>query len=283
MVDSHKLPKEESIGAMSLPLEQLRNHLAAMPKGDVEAPNKVATLLSRCWSELIGETRGILAFQVPAYAKQFAWNSPLLKFEMKRHYGNLIRNDSWTVDVKAGSVRTASDALFDEILKSESAQTLAKDLGPVNLKSWLRIIAEVPPKWSQSRERTRDRANSLAKRCLKLATAVQNAEPPMLITSSEYAKWQRLSHALAGFAEMWKRAHGRLRGAPKIVDPRAGAICSFVQMVKDRTSREHYQEIADLLNDINDIPCYRQPRKTEWSAGNLKAMVYRSRKRVARF
>jgi hypothetical protein len=258
---------------MNQPLEQLRNHFATTPHGDVKAPEDVATLLAACWNGLIGDTRGILAFQVPAYATEFKWNPPRLTFEMKWHYGNLSRQDSWTVDVNAGSIKTASDALFDEILKSKSAQTLAKDLGPVNLRSWLRIIAEVPPKWSQSRERTRDRADSLAERCLKLATAVQNAEPPMLISSSEYAKWQRLSHALAGFAEMWKRAHGRLRGAPKIVDPRAGAICSFVQVVKDRTSRAHYKEVADLLTAINDIPCYRHPRQI-WDAGDLKQMVY---------
>ena len=263
---------------MSPALKTLKSHLAAMPTGKVNDPSKVAALLSACWDELIGDTRGILALQVPTLAENMKWNPPNLIFDMKWRLRGSSYSDSWSVNTDKGSVASASDADFDALLEKKPARDLiAAKLDPTTLRSWLRFIAEVLSK--KYREQARQRAKSLAARCIRLAEEIQQTDsPPVGFGIIDIRR--ALPDSLATFGHRWPQIYKPRHLSGRVFDSRREEIFSFLRVVKEITGRDHYREIAYLLNAINGIPRYRHPRRVPWNERMLAQMAYRDRERV---
>jgi hypothetical protein len=202
------------------------------------------------------------------------WNPPRLTFDVKE---SRIDNGTWKIDIASRSVTTPSDVVFQKILKSEDAKKLTERLNPRMVKWWLRRVAEAPSERRDNHrlKRQRDRAKYLARDCLLLAKAIRDAgEPPEaeLLWPENLPDWRALPKMLAYYARMWKFA-----SAPPKFSNWLPAIPAFIEAVKAITGREHYSEIAYMLNAIDAQ--FRPGASAHRGARNLGQMVYRDRKK----
>ncbi len=66
-------------------IEVLREHLSALPTGDISAVGPVTALLAACWNEFAGSGSERMHAGKLARMEDVRWNPPVLSFTIERH------------------------------------------------------------------------------------------------------------------------------------------------------------------------------------------------------
>src|SRR5216684_9323390 len=66
-------------------IEVLREHLSALPTGDISAVGPVTALLAACWNEFAGSGSERMHAGKLARMEDVRWNPPVLSFRIERH------------------------------------------------------------------------------------------------------------------------------------------------------------------------------------------------------
>jgi hypothetical protein len=133
-----------------------------------------------------------------------------------------------------------------------------KKIDPQFLEYCLRDIATAPNKYGNQANDKR-RAVQLVRQARNLADQIQLASksPPIPLMGSPFeikallVHQRELPEMLRAYASCWEHIHGRRLKVSRSTgpsSPRTDKIWALLDIVKQRTRRYHYQEIADLIN-----------------------------------
>ena len=133
-----------------------------------------------------------------------------------------------------------------------------KKINPQFLEYCLRDIATAPNKYGDQANDKR-RAEQLVRQARNLADQIERASssPPIPIAGIYFeiqdlpTLQARLPEMLRAYASCWEHIHGwrvKVSRSTGPSSPRTDKIWALLEIVKQRTRRYHYQEIADLIN-----------------------------------
>jgi hypothetical protein len=112
-------------------IQELRDHLNAMPAGAPVDENIVGGLLIGCWNALDGGNDTKMRPEKLTRIEQLSWNPPFLDFSIERH-GKTVHGSTraslyrWRVDVEKGSAY-----IIDEMTRQLSAIDKPLNVKPI--------------------------------------------------------------------------------------------------------------------------------------------------------
>jgi hypothetical protein len=153
---------------------------------------------------------------------------------------------------------TLETALETLGVKKAFTTLVRKKVDPHFLEYCLRDIATAPNKYGHKTDNKR-RAAQLVRQARNLADQIECASKsspiPIMGNYFEIQALPTLQHQLPGmlraYASCWDHIHGwrvRISRGTGPESPRTDKIWALLDIVKQRTGRYHYQEIADLIN-----------------------------------